>query len=50
MEIKKIKVNCEFFGFKSGRLNYKCKECKKSCTKALNGKNFQPYINFVMVI
>ena len=31
---KKIEVNCDFFGFKSGRLNYKCKECKKSCKKA----------------
>ena len=33
MEIKKIKVNCDFFGFKSGRLNYKCKEYQKSCAK-----------------
>ena len=39
-ERKKIKVNCEFVGFKNGRLNYKGKECKKSCTKTLNGKNF----------
>ena len=46
MEIKKIKVNCEFVGFKSGRLNYKCKECKKSCTKALNGKNFPTLYKF----
>ena len=29
MERKKIKINCEFLGFKNGRLNYKCKECKK---------------------
>ena len=28
---KKIRLNCEFIGFKNGRLNYKCKECKKSC-------------------
>ena len=27
---EKIKLNCEFIGFKNGRLNYKCKECKKS--------------------
>ena len=32
MERKKIRVNCEFVGFKNGRLHYKCKECKKSCT------------------
>ena len=29
-EREKIKVNCEFVGFENGRLNYKCKECKKS--------------------
>ena len=28
-ERKKIRLNCEFIGFKDGRLNYKCKECKK---------------------
>ena len=50
METKKIKVNCELIGFKKGRLNYKCKECKKSCTKVSNGKIFQPYLNFAMVI
>ena len=39
---KKIKVNCEFVEFKNGRLNYICKECKKSCTKVINesAKNF----------
>ena len=49
---KKISVNCEFVRFKNGRLNYKCKECKKSCTKTGNGssKNFQLYKNFAMVI
>ena len=36
MEIKKVRLNCEFIGFKSGRLNYKCKECKKSFTKLTN--------------
>ena len=25
METKKIMLNCEFIGFKNGRLNYKCK-------------------------
>ena len=36
MERNKIRLNCEFIGFKNGRLNYKCKECKKSCTKLTN--------------
>ena len=41
-EREKIKVNCEFVGFENGRLNYKCKECKTSCTKATkeSTKNF----------
>ena len=33
---EKIRLNCEFIGFKNGRLNYKCKECKKSYTKIVN--------------
>ena len=33
---KKISVNCEFVGFENGRLNYKCKECKKSWAKVTN--------------
>ena len=33
---KNIRLNCEFIGFKNGRLNYKCKECKKSYTKLTN--------------
>ena len=36
MERKKIRLNCEFIAFKNGRLNYKCKECKKSDTKLAN--------------
>ena len=42
MERKKLRLNCEFIGFKNGRLNYKCKECKKSHTKSANKsiKNF----------
>ena len=36
MERKKIRLNCEFIGFKNGRLNYKCKECKKSNVKLAN--------------
>ena len=41
-------MNCEFVGFKNGRLNYKCKECKKSCTKKVNGssKNFPTLYKF----
>ena len=30
MEREKVRLNFEFIGFKNGRLNYKCKECKKS--------------------
>ena len=36
MERKKIRLNCEFIGFKNDRFNYKCKECKKSYTKLTN--------------
>ena len=36
MERKNIRLNCEFIGFKNGRLNYKCKECKKSYTESTN--------------
>ena len=35
-ERKKIRLNFEFFGFKNDRLNYKCKECKKSWRKVVN--------------
>ena len=45
---KKIKLNCEFIGFKNGRLNYKCKECKKSYTKLANEsiRNFPTLYKF----
>ena len=48
MERKKIRLNCEFNGFKNGRLNYKCKECKKSYTKLTNEsiKNFPTLYKF----
>ena len=36
MKRKKIRLNCKFIRFKNGRLNYKCKECKKSYTKVAN--------------
>ena len=42
MERKNIKLEYDFIGFKSNRLNYKCKECGKKCTKSINDaiKNF----------
>ena len=45
---KNIRLNCEFIGFKNGRLNYKCKECKKSYTKLTNEsiKNFPTLYKF----
>ena len=48
MERKKIRLNCEFIGFKNGRLNYKCKERKKSYTKVTNEsiKNFSTLYKF----
>ena len=49
---RKNRLNCEFIKFKNGRLNYKCKECKKSYIKLTNKsiKIFQLCINFAMVI
>ena len=48
MERKKIRLNCELTGFKNGRLNYKCKKCKKLITKLANEsiKNFPTLYNF----
>ena len=45
---KKIRLNCEFIGFINGRLDYKCKECKKSYTKLKNEpiKNFRAVHKF----
>ena len=45
---EKKRLNCEFIGFKNGRLNYKCKECKKSYTKLANEsiKNFPTLYKF----
>ena len=42
MERKKVRLNCEFIRFKNDRLNYTCKESKKSYTKLTNEsiKNF----------
>ena len=33
---EKIRLNYQFMGFKNGRLNYKCKQWKKSYTKLTN--------------
>ena len=33
----KCKGKCEFIGFKNDRLHYRCKECKKRCTKSKDG-------------
>ena len=48
MERKKIRLICEFIGFKNDRLNYKCKECKTSYTKVANEsiKNFPTLYKF----
>ena len=45
---RKNRLNCEFTGYKNGRLNYKCKECKKSYTKVANEsiKNFPTLYKF----
>ena len=45
---KKKRLNYEFIGFKNGRLNYKCKECKKSYTKLAkeSTKNFPAFYKF----
>ena len=34
--IKIAKSECEFIGFKSKRLNYRCKECNGISTKSIN--------------
>ena len=48
VEKKKVPLNREFIGFKNDRLNYKCKECKKSYTKLTNEsiKNFPTLYKF----
>ena len=45
---KKVRLNCKFTEFENGRLNYKCKECKKSYTKVANEsiKNFPTLYKF----
>ena len=49
---EKVRLNCEFIGYKNGRLNCKCKECRKSYTKVANVsiKSFPTLHNFAMVI
>ena len=36
MERKNIKSECDFNRFKNNRLNYRCKECGKRCSKLIN--------------
>ena len=36
MERKNIKSEFKFIGFKTNRLNYRCKECKETSTKSIN--------------
>ena len=36
MERKITKSECNFIGFKNNRLNYRCKECGKKCSKLIN--------------
>ena len=36
IETKNVKSECEFIGFKSNRLNYRCKECNGISTKSIN--------------
>ena len=45
---RKNRLNCELIRFKNGRLNYKCKECKKLDTKLTNEaiKNFPNLYKF----
>ena len=42
MKEKEIRIECKFIGFKNNRLNYRCKEYNKPCTKSPNEaiKNF----------
>ena len=37
MERKNIKLECDFIEFKYNRLNCRCKECKGTSTKSMNG-------------
>ena len=41
-ERKKVKSECNFIGFRNNRLNHKCKECGKRCSKVIREaiKNF----------
>ena len=36
MERRKIKSECDFSGFRNNRSIYKCKECRKRCSKPIN--------------
>ena len=34
---KKTKSECDFIRFKSNRLDYRCKECKRKSSKSIDG-------------
>ena len=36
-ECSECKGKCKFIGFKNDRLRYRCKKCKKTCTKSKDG-------------
>ena len=36
MERLNIKSECDFIAFKNDRLNYRCRECGKECSKLIN--------------
>ena len=48
MERKKIKIECDYIGFRNNRLNYRCKECGKGYNKLINEavKNFPATYQF----
>ena len=45
---KKIKSECDYIEFGNNRLNYKCKECGKRCTKLISEavRNFPTIYQF----
>ena len=47
-ECPKCNGKCEFIRFKNDRLHYRCKECKKTCTKSKDGliKKFRRIYKF----
>ena len=33
---KKVKSECDYIGFRNNTLHYKCKECRKICSKVIS--------------